>query len=291
MKVDFFETPDGARIAVHRLGPEGGARFIARIVLVPGAFSNHEFWLGTRGAGFGRELVSRGWESWAIDPRGHGQSSREGSRDRWRFRDWIRYDVPAVLIAALDGGAPVLLVGHSAGGAAALSTLAMHPELTGAVAGLVLIATPAPILGPFRRLGARAIVALSRLFGRFPARLLRYGSEDEHRDVMVEWMEWNLRGVWGWDEAPDLLGRLHHVELPILVVSGAGDGLFAPPALCRELFEMFRTRDKTFLEFGRATGYSKDYGHAGLIVDRSAREEVWPRIIEWMERVAGRAGG
>jgi pimeloyl-ACP methyl ester carboxylesterase len=286
VRVDFFETPDRARIAVHRAGPEGGGL----AVLVPGAFSNHEFWLGTRGTGFGRELANRRWECWAVDPRGHGQSSLPAGEERWAFRDWIRYDLPAVLEAASRDGRRVVLIGHSAGGAAALSTLAVYPDLARRISGLGLIATPAPILNPFRRLGAWTIAALSVVFGRFPARLLRHGSEDELRHVMTEWMGWNLRGSWGWDDEPDLLARLRHVELPILVVAGSGDHLFAPPAVCRALFDMLPGRDKTFFEFGRATGYSKDYDHAGLIVDRSAREEVWPRIIEWMDRVPSRQG-
>jgi pimeloyl-ACP methyl ester carboxylesterase len=286
VKVDFFETPDRVRIAVHRAGPEEGAR----VVLVPGAFTNHEFWLGTRGTGFGRELAIRGWESWAVDPRGHGRSGRPARGERWAFRDWIRYDLPTVLRAAGEGGRCVVLVGHSAGGAAALSTLAAHPELARRISGLVLLATPAPILNPFRRVGAWTIAALSSVFGRFPARLLRYGSEDELRHVMSEWMAWNLRGIWGWDEAPDLLARLDHVDLPTLVIAGSGDHLFAPPAVCRALFDALPARDKTFFEFGLATGYSKDYDHADLIVGRSAREEVWPKIVAWMERVAGGPG-
>ena len=286
MDVDFLETADGVRLAVHRIGPKEGKR----AVLVPGAFSNHEFWLGTRGSGFGRELASRGWEVWAVDPRGHGSSARPAAGERWGFRDWIRHDLPAVLRAAGDQGRRSVLVGHSAGGAAVLSTLAVHPELASLVGGLVLVATPAPNLGVFRRLGASAIVGLSTLFGRFPARFLGYGSEDELRHVMSEWMDWNLRGIWGWGDAPDLLARLDRLDVPSLVVAGAGDRVFAPPASCRELFDSLPARDKAFLEFGRETGFSKDYGHAGLIVDRAAREEVWPRVIEWMDRVAGVTG-
>jgi len=278
--VDFFETPDGVRIAVHRAGPEGGTR----VVLVPGAFSNHEFWLGTRGTGFGRELAGRGWEAWAVDPRGHGESDRPAAGEHWGFRDWIRHDLPTVLRAAGEGGRRCLAVGHSAGGAAALSTLALHPELAANLAGLVLVATPAPSLGPLRRFGAWSIARLSTLFGRFPARLLGYGSEDELRHVMSEWMEWNLRGIWGWEQSPDLLRA--EVDAPVLAVAGSGDRFFAPPRICRRLFDGLSSADKTFLEFGRSAGYSKDYGHAGLIVDRAAREEVWPKILEWMERTA-----
>ena len=280
VNVDLLPTADGVRIAVHRIGPEGGRR----AVLVPGAFSNHEFWLGTKGTGFGRELARRGWEVWAVDPRGHGSSDRPSAGESWGFRDWIRYDLPAVLRAAGGSGEVTVLIGHSAGGAAALSTLAVHPGLAETVAGLVLVATPAPTLGPIRRFGAWSIARLSDLFGRFPARRLGYGSEDELRYVMSEWMEWNLRGIWGWEQAPDLLRA--EVGAPALVVAGSGDRLFAPPRICLRLFDRLSSRDKTFLEFGRARGFTKDYGHAGLIVDREARAEVWPKILEWLERVA-----
>ena len=277
---------DGVRLAVHRLGPEAGTP----VVLLPGAFTNHRFWLGTKGTGFARALAATGREAWILDPRGQGESQKSSRTDRWEFRDWVVHDVPAILEAASAGGKRAFLVGHSAGGAAALAALAAAPPLRGKVRGLLLLATPAPVLGPGRRLGALFVRGLSLALGRFPARRLRLGSEDELPRVMAQWMRWNLRGEWRWRGGPDLLERLAEVEVPAFGAAGSGDRLFAPPALCRRLLEALGSPDQTFREFGRAAGCSEDFGHAGLVVSRAAPREVWPALLDWLERIESEAG-
>src|SRR5687767_14954956 len=107
-------TPDGVRIALHRLGPRNGFPSL----LVPGTFSNHSFWFGTRGTGFARDLAAAGYEACAVDTRGHGQSQRPTRRDRWDFDDWAREDIPTVIRVLLAERRRPFVIGHSAGGAA-----------------------------------------------------------------------------------------------------------------------------------------------------------------------------
>lgn len=271
---------DGVRIALHRLGP----RDATPVLLVPGTFSNHTFWLGTRGTGLARQLANDGFAAWVLDPRGHGLSQRPGPEHHWVFDDWARKDLPAALIAATrEHREPAFLVGHSAGGAAILAALAAHPELRPLVHGIVIAGTPVPWLQPFRGLGARAIRAITRLHGRFPARSLRLGPEDEIPGVMIQWMKWNLDGRWVGDDGTDYQQRFADLDLPTFFLAGAGDRLFAPPDACRALFDMIGSENKTFLLCGRRTGFALDYGHAALLVHRSARTEVWPRILHWIQ--------
>jgi pimeloyl-ACP methyl ester carboxylesterase len=280
-RLAFLTASDGVRLAVHRLGPESGVP----VLLVPGAFSSHTFWLGTRGTGFARALAAEGFEAWVLDPRGHGESQRAGRNHRWEFREWIERDIPAAILGASADGRPAIVAGHSAGGAAVLASLALRPDLHPAVRGVVAIATPAPRLGPFRRLGAAAAVGLSSALGRFPARLLRFGAEDELPGVMAQWMRWNLAGAWRWEGGPDLIAGLSKVRAPALLVAGSGDRVFAPPALCRELLAVLGSPEKTFWDFGKRSGASEDFGHAGLVVSKAASREVWPRLLDWMKRI------
>jgi pimeloyl-ACP methyl ester carboxylesterase len=282
MGLDFALSRDGVRLALHRLGESGRAP----VVLVPGAYSSHTFWLGTRGTGFARELAREGFEAWVLDPRGHGESARPGQLDRWSFRDWISNDIPAVLHAATASGLHAAVIGHSAGGAALAGALAAFPELQDRLSGIVLLGVPGPVLRPARRLGAWLCIQISRAFGRFPARLLRFGSEDELARVMIEWMGWNLEGTWPWPGGIDLIDRLSEVVLPVLALTGEGDRLFAPAPACRALLEAIGSSARTFLECGKSTGFSKNFGHSGLVVDRAARSEVWPVIIRWLRDVA-----
>jgi predicted alpha/beta hydrolase len=273
--IEHVTAADGVRLALHRLGRPGAAP----ILLVAGAFSDHRFWLGTRGAGFAREAAAAGFEAFVLDHRGHGESERPQPAEKWSFRDWIVSDVPAALERAGRSGRAVV-VGHSAGGAAVLSALAARPELCSHVAGVIAAATPAPVLSAFRRSGAWTAERLSQLFGRFPARALGLGGEDELSEVMAQWMRWNRRGRWGWNGGPNLTAALRDLSPPVLVVAGSGDRVFAPPELCRALAASIGGGAE-FREFGKRTGASRDFGHAGLVVDRAARTEVWPVLLAW----------
>jgi pimeloyl-ACP methyl ester carboxylesterase len=282
MKIDRVIAADGTELALHRLGDDSGTP----VVLVPGAFSDHRFWLGTRETGFGRAAAERGFSVWVLDPRGHGASERPGPDSAWRFRDWIRHDVPAAVRAATGAGGRAVVVAHSAGGAAALAAAAFDPETAGRIRGIAALSTPSPNARPFRRGASLVARLLSGALGRFPARALGLGGEDELGGVMAEWMGWNAAGVWRWPGGPDLLAALRPAPFPVLIATGSGDRLFAPPAGCRELAASLGDK-ATFREFGRATGCSEDYTHPGLLVSRAARVEVWPVILDWMESLRG----
>jgi predicted alpha/beta hydrolase len=271
-------TEDDVAITVHRIGDHDGTA----VILVPGTFSNWTFWFGTRGTGFARELAGRGFEAWVVDLRGHGRSQRPAPGQRWNFDDWGRMDVPAVVRAVNAEGRTPLLVGHSAGGASVLAALAGTPGLEDDVAAAAIIATPLPWLQRWRRAAAWGMRFASRNMDAFPARLLGLGPEDELPGVMEQWMDWNLRGRWTGRDGTDYDKALAQLRLPLLFIAGTGDHRFAPPDACRGLFELTRSPDCLFIEAGRDTGFSRDYGHVELIVSREARQEIWPLLADWL---------
>ena len=40
--------------------------------------------------------------------------------------------------------------------------------------------------------------------------------------------------------------------------------------------------ERTLLLAGRAQGLSRDYNHGGMVLARTAGEEIWPRIVRWL---------
>jgi oxygen-independent coproporphyrinogen-3 oxidase len=279
VRIDRLVTGDGVALALHHLG----ATTDPHVLLVPGTFSNHTFWLGTRGTGFARAAADAGFQTWSLDPRGHGASQRPRRHERWDFDDWAREDVPAALRAATVDGTRAVVIGHSAGGAAILAALAAHVELRPAVRGVITLGTPVPWQQKvFRGLAGRLIRTISRRLRSFPARALRLGPEDELAGVMEQWMGWNFDGRWLGDDGTDYGARLAEIMAPTLVVAGAADRIWAPPAAVRGLYDLVGSPAKRFLLCGRASGFAKDYGHVELVVSRAARHEVWPRLIAWM---------
>lgn len=271
-------TADGVCLAVHRLGPEVGVP----VLLVPGMFTSHSFWLGTRGVGLARHLAAAGFHCHVLDLRGHGASERWRGQP-WRFADWVRHDVPSALRAC---GGPAFVVGHSAGGAAVLAAMAADPATRDLVRGLVLLGTPFPVLAGRRWLLGALAVAASRLLGRFPARFLRLGPEDEVGGVMAEWMGWNLAGRWTGPRGEDWWSSLVGLDLPVLAMAGEGDRLWAPPERCRRLLWQIGSSSRTFVAVGRSTGFPSDLDHVGLVASAGAREHVWPRVGAWISERA-----
>jgi hypothetical protein len=72
-------------------------------------------------------------------------------------------------------------------------------------------------------------MAVSRLLGRFPARSLRFGNEDEAAEIIAEWMEWNVRGRWLGMDGFDYFAGLAALSTPYLGVASGADWIFAPP--------------------------------------------------------------
>lgn len=272
--LDSLATADGVRLAVHRVGPAEGVP----VLLIPGMFTTHSFWLGTRGVGLARHLAAAGFHSHVLDPRGHGASERWRGQP-WRFADWIRHDVPTALRAC---GSPAFVVGHSAGGAAVLAAMAADPGMRSLVRGVVLLGTPFPHLAGRRRILGALAVGASRLLGRFPARALRMGPEDEVGAVMAEWMGWNLAGRWTGPGGEDWWSPLERLDPPVLAMAGEADRLWAPPERCRRLLWKVGSSSRTFVAFGRSTGFPRDLDHVGLVASAGAREHVWPRVAAWI---------
>jgi oxygen-independent coproporphyrinogen-3 oxidase len=287
-RIETLETSDGVRLAVHRLGEAGATP----VVLLAGTFSNHTYWLGTRGRGFARALARRGFEAWVLDFRGHGASQQPAPGQRWSFDDWARRDTPAAVLAAAASGRRVALMGHSAGGAAAATAAAADALVRASTFALVLAATPLPFhLRWARGAAARLIHAVSSRREKFPSRVLGLGPEDELAGVLVEWMNWNLEGHWRGRDGTDYDAALARFRAPVLALVGASDRLWAPPEACRTLLERVGSSTRDFLLCGRATGFSRDFGHVDLLASRAAEAEVWGRVIDWLVRQLAAAGG
>jgi pimeloyl-ACP methyl ester carboxylesterase len=271
-------TGDGVDLVLYRMDP--GARTATAtvsVLLVHGAFSSHTVWLrgGTDNTGLARYLAALGCDVWLADWRMHGAAAREPRPHTWHFEDIITQDAPVLVdyVRTATGGAAPVWVGHSVGGVIGLAYLAREPA---ALAAIVTLGTPGPIMGPLRRLMALGTIAICRALPRFPARTLRMGSEDEAALVLAEWMRWNVRGAWRGADGFDYLEALERSVAPVLTVAGEGDRLFAPARACRSLAQRAGSTPAIFSVVGPGLD------HAGLLLDRRADQECWPLLSHWI---------
>lgn len=120
----YAHTADGWEIAMHHYRPAPGTPgHPIPVVICHGISANERSWSLTPERSLPRFLAARGWDVWAIDLRGVGDSTIPGllfdekSFD-FTFDDFVTQDVPAVIAEVLKRtGAPrVNWIGHSMGG-------------------------------------------------------------------------------------------------------------------------------------------------------------------------------
>ena len=276
---------DGVALALYRARP-AAARAAPPLLLVHGTFSNRFFFLGERERGLARFLADRGFDAWVAELRGHGRSGAAGRRSAWHFEDWIRRDAPALVARVREetGQDSLVWLGHSAGGVIGIAFAGLGHAQSAAVSGLILAGSPAPTgLGILQYPIAAGALGLTRLFGRFPARAIGIGPEDEHAGIMEQWMRWNLSSRWLGDDGTDYFANCARVTCPVLALAGAGDRLWARAARCAALVDATASTDRSVVTCGKAQGFAEDFDHNRLLVSSPARRGVWPLIAEWLE--------
>jgi predicted alpha/beta hydrolase len=278
-------TDDGAELALWRHSGEKETENRERppLLLVHGTFSNRSFFGGANG--LAQYLADRGYDAWVAELRGRRAGAADAGRD---FEDWIVGDAPALVQAALQatGAGRLIWIGHSAGAVIGAGFAARSAAGAAALAGLVMLAAPAPHApGAVHVVTAAAGHAVGALLGRFPAAALRIGPADESPGILRQWFRWNAGGRWVGRDGFDYTGAAARVEIPALAVAGAGD-LLTPPSACRRLLDDLGGSDKSFVVCGRAEGFSQNFTHNRLVISSAARREVWPVVAQWLDAKA-----
>jgi pimeloyl-ACP methyl ester carboxylesterase len=76
--------------------------------------------------------------------------------------------------------------------------------------------------------------------------------------------------------------NLYRFSAPLLVIAGGQDKM-APKTDMLYVKNHVGSADVTYLEFSKEAGYRTDYGHLDLNLGLHAREDVYPKIYEWLQ--------
>ncbi|HYX67157.1 MAG TPA: alpha/beta fold hydrolase [Burkholderiales bacterium] len=233
-----------------------------------------------------------------------------------------------LIVGCLDavGAARAVLLGHSLGGLLAAIFATLHPER---VSGLGLLAAPlhfgadTPVLNalvaelniealpdslPGSFLSVASANAAPAVFGVERALDAALSAADPVRlriHLLVE--RWSLdelalprrlvaelatqcirddRFVRGALQIGGRIAAPSRLEAPVLCVMDNGCPL-VPPAAILPFLDAVASRDKTVLAYERDVGVALQ--HVGPLVARSAHAHLWPRILDWIERVGAPA--
>ncbi len=311
--VCFLRAADRWELALSVYGPPGRPGRRHPVLLCHGLGSNRLAFDIDAEHSLAAWLVEQGFDVYAIDLRGHGLSERPGparSRDHWGFVEYCELDLPAAIDAVLarTGAERLHFVGHSMGGILLYAhTAVAEPRIrSGITLGSSLDYRDSPSalhglakLAPLSRLVSEVPVhwpalvsASASRWGRFFVDSMLVNPENVELSVYRKMVAnvlhpvgsrvlRELAGAFRDAGMRDSRGR-RYVDLlaekgypfPILAVAGEAD-LQCSPAAARR----FGT---SCAAFGKVQGLRADYGHHDLIMGPYARDEVWPRIGDWL---------
>ena len=123
----YLDSPTGARLAFHVHNAEATP---LGIVIISHGMSEHS----RRYAPFAAYLAARGYHVYALDHRGHGETTApDATNGQFAKRDGaskVVADILAIrdLAAEQNPGLPLLLFGHSMGGLICLNVAISHPD-------------------------------------------------------------------------------------------------------------------------------------------------------------------
>ncbi len=249
-----------------------------------------------RGRGLVSSLAARGIAVVVADLRGHGKSGpRAGDGGDWGYDDLVEHDVPTLVAFARARfpSLPLACLGHSLFGHVALAHLSRHPDAD--IDGIVLLAVnvpnpswDAPLVGrASRRAMIEAMNALTVAFGRLPARRLGYGSDDESRGYVRDFVRNCRTRHWRARDGFDYWHGLARVDRPVLAMVGSGDYFMSPARDARAV--ALRASNATFACVGRRSGLAFDPDHMGLVLDERARP-AWDQAADFIRSLRRREG-
>jgi acylglycerol lipase len=221
------------------------------------------------------QLAARGYATWALDHRGHGRS--RGARAYIDRMDNAVADLDQLVDMAGQGG-PLFLLGHSMGGAVALSYTARHQEK---LDGLILSAPLAALeaASPVERVAAHVLSVITPKLGvvgidsskvsRDPEVVRDYDSDplNHHGKLPARTVHELSVAIAGF---PDAVARM---RLPMLVMHGTGDAL-VPPLATDMIEERAGAEDITVIRYD---------GLYHELLNEPERDRVIGDVADWLD--------
>jgi predicted alpha/beta hydrolase len=283
-EVITLKTASGWSLAVEVREPTGPARGTA--ILLHSMMASRRIWNTPREQGVATLLNERGLRTLALDFRGHGESGPVASKGgTWNYDDIVREDVPALCHAARERwpNERVTLVGHSLGGHASIAAAATsraEPDAIAVLATNVWLPSeePNPVLLAKKAATVRICEVATRARGYFPARALRFGSDDESAPFMQGWTGWWRRDRWTSDDGVDYLAAMSALRVPLLSIASLGDHSFCTPSAAVRFAK--RAPTATFELVRRSDDGGRPPEHMQIVTTRAA-VSAWHHVADF----------
>ncbi len=314
-EIHFVTTGDGARLALYRYRPKGDVRRHEPVIFVHGLGASKYNLDFDDTYSWARRFARDGFDAWVVDLRGAGMSVPP-RKWNWCFDDYADFDVPAAVahIRARTGAEKLHWVGHSMGGMLLYAYLgAGHDHIRSGVTlgspvrfssarhfegslklmwmldylAFVPLRTAIHLIVPFLPLVRKSDFVRSQMnpdnvdFG-FIKRVAYNAVHHLPAPLLRQFGDWVRNDCFrSFDRRIDYQARLRTIDLPIQVIAGSGDRIVRPED-ARYAWELMPGKNTRYVEAGRETGFSHDYGHIDLVFGREANREIVPLVLDWI---------
>ena len=211
----------------YRAWPEQLDPLRPTILMIHGAGGRTDIWNGQL------RPLGREFNAVAIDLPGHGATPGNGFSTIRDYASWL-LDILETCFSA-----PVVLMGHSMGGAICQEAALQGP---GRIKALVLVGT-----GPRLKVAPAFLEGLKKEFEPTVDLIIRYAYSSSAQPLMINQGADLMKQVgpeilyndFAACDRFDVRDRIDKIELPTLVICGKEDKL-TPPSLCRKLHESIK---------------------------------------------------
>lgn len=291
----FFPVVDGLPPGSLHVRHEPGDG--SPVLLVHGSVENGRVFWSPSGKGLAPFLSRHGFDTFAVDLRGHGASTPPiGRGHAYGQTETITSEIPAFsrFVAERHPG-PQHWISHSWGGVLLLATLARYPELRPQVRSLVLFGAKrrVRVWNPSRVLlidlyWNRVGRALALAFGYLPGHRLGLGADAETVRAHDQCRQWVREDPWvdpadGFDYGAALASRSGPPMPPTWFIAAQRDPCLGHPQDVRLLMEE-SVPGAPVTVLSRARGSLHDYGHISMLTHPDAERDHFPRVVDWLRR-------
>jgi predicted alpha/beta hydrolase len=287
-----LEIAPGIFSAIHRFRTKEST---IPVLLIHGSMESSRIFYSKSGKGFAPFLARKGFDVFAVDIAGKGDSIPMASKKIAHSQaDFIHSDMEKYFqhIRNIYPETDIRIGAHSWGGVLALAWYAFYGNLknTG----------PMVFFGTKRRIGVfhpKRIFMVDlmwsgvgyfsgALMGYVPTGKLKLGIDDEPLQFFRETNQWVYSRKWidtrsGKDIAVLLKKKK---KPPILHFAGVNDTVLGNPLDVERLMNETQAENTEMVLLGKANGNLKDYGHNDMLTAKEAPEDHFETAAKWFAR-------
>ena len=270
----FIDTDTGMKLNIVAKIPKDN-RLNKAVLLVHGSGVGPIFWdMPIRDYSIMNYLVNRGIDTYAVECRGYGQSTKPNGLEVTAGS--IAEDIESVLktIKERSGVDKVSLAGHSSGGTVLLMAGGQYPEL---MDRMVIIGTPYKKINPDFMKYAQMVIDMAKEPGKDYVPNLHYKDIehrlDSHDEDVLDWYKRIVKDKYSHIPGgifPDIVENpgiktVPTISVPVLIINGSNEYVIdLEDALA--MFKDFKASDKSFIIQPNAYHlmFLEKIGHVGL---------------------------